>query len=101
MDRLITRIKEILEKSEKIEVEESIVPPKMEVRIREKSVFFTGGSRGSAESIAFTGRDFSEAYRVLSRAVVDGELLFERNIEEPGLSYLKSYCADFLKNFEQ
>lgn len=101
MERLIARIKEILEKGEKLEVEESVVPPRMEVRLREKSVFFSGGSSGGSENAIFSGKDFPEAYMLLSQAVVEGNPLFERNITEPDLSYLKNYCTDLLKSLDE
>ncbi len=101
MDKLILRIKSIIEKSAKFEIEERVIPPDMELRLKETSVFIKeAGSRG-VESLVFKGKDFNEAYGLLSHAVVNGSAVIERNIAEPDLGYLKGYCGEFLKKLQQ
>ncbi|MEM4658676.1 MAG: hypothetical protein QXX77_09690 [Candidatus Methanosuratincola sp.] len=96
MDDLIKRIREAIENCEKIELVEAVVPPLMEVRLKEKSVFFTSNS-GRSENPVYSGKDFIEAYRRLSEAVLRGDGVFERNIGEPHISYLRSYCREYLE----
>lgn len=101
MDKLIIRIKSIIEKSAKFEIEERVIPPDMELRLKETSAFILGVGSGGVESLVFKGKDFSEAYGLLSHAVVDGSAVIERNIVEPDLGYLKGYCGEFLKKLQQ
>jgi hypothetical protein len=99
MEKEIKEIKNILERSDKLEFEEAIRPPFMEIRLKEKSIHFTSSGQGRIEEISYSGKTFEEAYRALSEAVVQGEGIFKRNITEPYLSYLIRACSEYLKLF--
>ncbi len=100
MERIMKRIKEMLEKSGTLEVQEGVVPPIMEVRLIEHSVYFSDSGRGTAARVVFTGKDFEEAYRVLSESVLEGNAVVERNVEDVYMMYLKNFCKDFIEAYD-
>jgi len=97
MKSIIKRLRSILEKGDKLDVEEAVVPPSMIVRVKEKSVFFNESGMGASENLTYTADDFTLAYKLLAESILDGNVVFQRNVVEPDYGYLKIACEDLLK----
>lgn len=101
MKRVMNRIKGMLEKSENLEYQEAVVPPLMEVRLKEKSVFISDSGSGGAETLVYSGKNFEEAYESLARDVLNGNDIIDRSFEELYLGYLRTACEDLIKKINE